>query len=345
MRLATSIRTNMHATMEDVARLAGVSLKSVSRVINREPHVSSKLRAKVEAAIAELNYVPDMAARSLAGARAFTIGVLFDNPSPNYVMKVQQGIYGACRDNQYHLRVDNLDSTAPHEEFVAQIAAILRNGRCDGFVLTPPLTDNFYLLDVLDNAGVQYVRIAPQVEPERSPGVWIDDAAGAAAVARHFWELGHRRYAILCGPPDHGAAVSRRQGFITELERLGLTEPVVEAYGKFAFEPGIHAGREVLSPTRRPTAIFATNDDSAAGLMSACSQMGLDVPRDVSVCGFDDSWVAKSVWPCLTTVHQPIEEMGRAAALLLLRREGQVNNLQKLEFHLVVRATTGPAPA
>jgi LacI family transcriptional regulator len=344
MNTATNHRTNMHATMEDVARLAGVSLKSVSRVVNREPHVSSKLLAKVEAAIAELNYVPDMAARSLAGARAFTIGVLFDNPSPNYVMKVQQGIYAACRDNQYHLRVDNIDSTAPNEHFVAQIAAILRNGRCDGFVITPPLTDNLYLLDLLENAGVRYVRIAPEVVPERSPGVCIDDAAGAASVARHLWELGHRRYAILRGPADHGAALSRRRGFIAELERLGLTEPVIEADGKFAFESGIHAGREVLSLSRRPTAIFATNDDSAAGLMSACSQMGLDVPRDVSVCGFDDSWVAKSVWPCLTTVHQPIEKMGYAAAMLLLQREGPKNNLQKLDFHLVVRATTGPAP-
>ena len=344
MNRASNIRTNMLATMEDVAKLAGVSLKSVSRVINLEPHVSSKLRAKVEAAIAELHYVPDMAARSLAGARAFTIGVLFDNPSPNYVMKVQQGIYGACRDNQYHLRIDSIDSRAPRKQFEAQTSAILRNGRCDGFVITPPLTDNLHLLDMLENAGVRYVRIAPEVEPDRSPGVCIDDAAGAAAVARHLWELGHRRYAILRGPGDHGAAVSRRRGFISELEQLGLTEPVVEADGGFAFLRGIEAGREVLSLRQRPTAVFATNDDSAAGLISACSQMGLEVPHDVSVCGFDDSWVAKSVWPSLTTVHQPIEEMGRAAALLLLRREGPDNILQKLDFHLVVRATTGPPP-
>lgn len=343
MNLATNIRSTTHATMEDVAKLAGVSLKSVSRVINAEPHVSAKLRAKVEAAIAELSYVPDMAARSLAGARAFIIGVMFDNPSPNYIMKVQKGVYSACRDSQYHLRIDTIDSSAPRELFEAQLSAMLRNSRCDGFVLTPPLTDNLLLLDMLDNAGVRYVRIAPDVAPERSPGVCIDDAAGAAAVARHLWDLGHRRYAVLRGPLNHGAAVSRRQGFIAELQRLGLTHPILEADGQFAFEPAIRASREVLASPQRPTAIFAMNDDSAAGAIVACSQLGLAVPHDVSVCGFDDSWVAKSVWPYLTTVYQPIEEMGRAAALLLLRRDEQENVLHKLDFHLVIRDSTAPA--
>lgn len=336
--------SNSHATMEDVAKLAGVSLKSVSRVINAEPHVSSKLRTKVEAAIAELKYVPDMAARSLAGSRAFIVGLMFDNPSPSYTMKIQKGAYDACRDNQYHLRVDNIDSTVPLAEFEAQLSAMLRNSRCDGFVLTPPLTDNLYLLEYLDKAGMRYVRIAPDVERERSPGVCIDDAAGAAAMARHLWELGHRRYAIVGGPSSHGAAVRRREGFIAELQRLGLTEPIVEANGEFAFEAGIRAGREVLSANPRPTAIFAGNDDSAAGIIVACAQLGLTVPRDVSVCGFDDSWIAKSVWPYLTTVYQPMEEMGRAAALLLLRRDEPENVIHKMDFHLVVRDSTAPPP-
>lgn len=344
MNTVSSSRANSHATMEDVARLAGVSLKSVSRVINAEPHVSAKLRTKVEAAIDELKYVPDMAARSLAGSRAFIVGLMFDNPSPSYTMKIQKGAYEACRDSQYHLRIDNIDSTAPREDFEAQLSAMLRNSRCDGFVLTPPLTDNLYLLDFLDNAGLRYVRIAPDIEPGRSPGVYIDDEAGATAMARHLWELGHRRYAIVGGPQSHGAAARRREGFISELQRLGLSEPIIEANGEFAFEPGIQAGREVLSATPRPTAVFAGNDDSAAGVIVACSQLGLTVPRDVSVCGFDDSWIAKSVWPYLTTVHQPMEEMGRAAALLLLRRDEPENVLHKLNFHLVVRDSTAPPP-
>ncbi|ABD26168.1 transcriptional regulator, LacI family [Novosphingobium aromaticivorans DSM 12444] len=344
MNIASTSRGNAHATMEDVAKLAGVSLKSVSRVINAEPHVSAKLRAKVEAAIAELNYVPDTAARSLAGSRAFIVGLLFDNPSPNYTMNIQKGVYETCRDQQHHLRIDNIDSTVPAEKFEAQLAAMVRNSRCDGFVLTPPLTDNVVLLDFLDRSGIRYVRIAPDIQPDRSPGVCIDDAAAAAAAARHLWELGHRRFAVVRGPASHGAAGRRRQGFIDELHRLGAENPIIEAEGNFSFESGIAAGAKVLAATPRPTAIFAANDDSAAGVMVACSQAGLKVPNDVSVCGFDDSWVAKSVWPYLTTVYQPIEEMGRAAAALLLRRDEPDNVLHELDFSLVVRASTAPPP-
>ncbi|MCX7285155.1 MAG: LacI family DNA-binding transcriptional regulator, partial [Novosphingobium sp.] len=152
MSLLTAARDTAYSTMEDVARLAGVSLKSVSRVINGEPHVSARLRSKVEAAIAELNYVPDTAARSLAGSRTFIIGLLFDNPSPNYTMNIQKGVYDACRANQYHLRIDNVDSTAPRDKYEAQLSALVRNSRCDGFVLTPPLSDDMLLLDFLDSA-------------------------------------------------------------------------------------------------------------------------------------------------------------------------------------------------
>jgi LacI family transcriptional regulator len=330
--------------MEDVARLAGVSLKSVSRVINREPHVSPKLRAKVDAAITSLDYVPDMAARSLAGSRTFIIGLLIDNPSPNYTMKVQTGVYRACSENQYHLRIDQIDSTQPKAELEASLSAILRNSRCDGFVLTPPLTDDPVVLDFLDREGVEYVRIAPDIEPQRAPGVIMDDFAAASLVAKHLWSLGHRRFGLVAGPEAHGASHFRRKGFVQTLQELGATEPVVEANGHFLFEGGIEAGMELLSAKPRPTAIFATNDDSAAGLMVACARNGLAVPKDVSVCGFDDSWVARSVWPYLTTIYQPIEEMGYAAAKLLLERKHDRKTLVTLPFRLVERDSVSVAP-
>lgn len=342
MNLPANARGATYSTMEDVARLAGVSLKSVSRVINAEPHVSAKLKAKVEAAIAELHYVPDTAARSLAGSRTFIIGLLFDNPSPNYTMNIQKGVYEACRANQYHLRIDNVDSSAPREDFEAQLSALVRNSRCDGFVLTPPLTDNVILLDFLDRSGIRYARIAPELEQSRAPAVGIDDAAAAAAVARHLWDLGHRRIAVVRGPDSHLAAARRRESFLSTLRDLGLDEPVLEVDGGFSFEGGIRAGAEVVATTPRPTAIFATNDDSAAGVMAACSQAGLKVPQDISVCGFDDSWIARSVWPYLTTVRQPIEDMGRAAASLLLRRDEPEDGMRQLDFHLVVRDSTAP---
>jgi LacI family transcriptional regulator len=326
------------ATMHDVARAAGVSLKSVSRVINREAHVSDDLRRRVEAAIATLGYVPDPAARSLAGARAFLIGLMFDNPSPNYTMKVQTGVYRACVAAQHHLRIDTIDS----DQVATQVDHLLRNGRCDGFVLTPPLTDNRVLLDLLDARGVRYVRIAPQIDPDRSPGVAIDDAGAAAAMARYLWDLGHRRFALVTGPVDHSAAHARRTGFIEELAQLGCAEPPHEVPGGFSFEGGFAAGQAILAQSARPTAIFGTNDDSAAGVMAACSQAGLRVPADMSVAGFDDSWIARSVWPYLTTIHQPIEAMAHAAATLLLARDTGRGGVTRLDYKLVVRDSAAP---
>lgn len=328
-----------HATMSDVASRAGVSLKSVSRVVNREAHVSDKLRAKVEAAIRELNYVPDTAARSLAGARSFTIGVLLDNPSPNYTMKVVAGAYRACTEQLHHLRIDNLDTTASEASQRRQIEQILRRGRCDGFVLTPPLVDNPLVLAVLDQSAMPYARLAPIRDPGRSDAVMIDDVAAGAAVADMFVARGHRRFGLVTGPETHSAALARRQGFVERVHQCLPDAVISEAPGGFSFEGGIAAGRELLEARRHPTAIFATNDDSAAGVMVACNQLGLTVPDDVSLCGFDDSWVAKSVWPYLTTIYQPIEEMAYAATMMLLEQkpDGAGTQLRELAYRLVER--------
>lgn len=346
MNSANPVNPGGPAKMNDVAELAGVSIKSVSRVINNEPHVSPRLRAKVEAAIQALDYVPDNAARSLAGSRSFTIGVMLDNPSPNYTMHVVGGAYRACHERQYHLRIDNLDRLGNAVPFAQQVDQILRHNRCDGFVLTPPLSDNLALLDALDAAGTSYCRIAPSIEIGRSPSVQIDDAAAAAQVAELLWRNGHRRIGLVRGHADHLAAEMRRQGFLDRLHELDPQIIVNEANGDFGFEQGIEAGRELLSARKHPTAIFAANDDSAAGVIAACNQVGLTVPGDVSVCGFDDSWVARSVWPLLTTVHQPIERMGYEAARLLLER-GPVPDSYvplRLDFSVIERNSVGTAP-
>lgn len=344
MNTISRIRGNGNATMQDVAAHAGVSLKSVSRVINREPHVSEKLRAKVEAAVAALDYVPDMAARTLAGSRSFIIGVLFDNPSPNYTMKVQKGCYRACVEHQYHLRIDNIDTYGGASQVEQQLAAILRNGRCDGFVLTPPITDNAQALDFLEAHDVPYARIAPDIMQDRAAGVMIDDHAAAAMVADHLWAKGHRRFGILTGPAEHGAAHLRREGFVARIAELG-GELCGEVSGGFSFEGGIAAGEELLRLDLRPTAIFACNDDSAAGAIVATSRAGLVVPQDISIVGFDDSWVAKSVWPYLTTVYQPIEEMAHDAATMLIEGTARDKPLRTLDFHLVERDSVAPPPA
>jgi LacI family transcriptional regulator len=327
-------------TMAEVAKAASVSMKSVSRVVNREANVSEKLRVKVQKAINDLGYVPDPAARSLAGARTRTIGILFDNPSPYYIMKIQAGAYQACREHGFHLLIENLDSAAGN--VAEQMHEILLNLRVDGFVLTPPLTDNETVLDILDAKGIPYVRIAPVSFLHRSPSFSIDDGAAAAEIAKHFWDLGHRRFGMVTGPVDHGAAGTRRNGFLSALNSLGHEGDVPEAYGGFQFDVAINAGHILLTSPDKPTAIFAMNDDSAAGVMAAAAQLGMRVPQDVAIAGFDDSWIAKSVWPYLTTIYQPITEMSHQAATMLIERDAVKSAAGDclLDYRFMVRAST-----
>ncbi len=334
----------MRVTINDVARASGVSMKSVSRVINREPNVSEKLRAKVQTAIDKLGYVPDLAARSLAGGRAFTIGMLYDNPSPNYTMKLQSGAYKACRAQGYHLIIEHL--AVQSDELAQQLSSVLLNARLDGLILTPPVTDSAVVLDTLDARGIPYVRIAPGEFAGRAPAVAMDDESAARELGEHLLTLGHRRFGIVNGPDLHRAAIERRRGFLDALSAADCAAPL-EAYGGFEFETGIRAGLELLKRKDRPTAIFAGNDDSAAGVIAAAAQLALKVPDDVSVVGFDDSWIALSVWPPLTTIYQPISEIAETAANMLIDRNGalQVTDEILLDYHLVKRGSTAPPSA
>lgn len=332
-------------TISDVAKVAGVSMKSVSRVINVEPNVSHLLRVKVQSAIDALGYVPDLAARSLAGARSFSIGLLFhdygDGFMPSYYPKLQNGAYRACRAAGYHLLVETLDSE--QSDYTGQFAALLRTMRVDGFILAPPFSDDQPIMDVLDARTIPYVRIAPAQDLARAPFVAIDDKAAAGEVARHLWELGHRKLAIVTGHRDHHAAHARRQGFMETLALLGCGT-VSEAPAEFQFELGIQAAKDLMASDDPPTAIFAANDDSAAGVMAGLAMLGLSVPHDVSVAGYDDSWIAQSVWPYLTTIHQPIAEMANVAAEMLIQRNGSADTgaRPEIETHLVVRGSTAP---
>jgi LacI family transcriptional regulator len=332
-------------TISDVAKIAGVSMKSVSRVINVEPNVSEALRLKVQSAIDTLGYVPDLAARSLAGARSFSIGLLFndygDGFMPSYYPKLQSGAYRACRAAGYHLLVETLDSD--HPEHADQFGIVLRTMRVDGFILAPPLSDNGAIMDVLDARAIPYVRISPAEDLARAPFVAIDDKEAASVMARHLWDLGHRRLAFVAGHRDHHAAHARREGFVETLAMLGC-ESVAEASAEFQFELGIQASKDLMGSDDPPTAIFAANDDSAAGVMAGLAMLGLSVPDDVSVTGFDDSWIAQSVWPYLTTIHQPISEMASVAADILIQRHGanSAGLRPEIETHLVVRGSTAP---
>lgn len=331
-------------TINDVARASDTSKKTVSRVLNHEPGVRAEVRDRVMAAVAELNYRPLASARSLASNRSFMIGLLYDNLSPSYVMEVQAGVQEACEAQQYSMMVQPLDSTA--KDFMERVEGILWRHRPDGLVLTPPITDHPALLAHLHATDVPFASIAPR-KSKGIAGVILQEREAAAAMVDHLVALGHRRIAHIIGDPKHGAGVWRLAGYRDGMKRAGLEERAdYMVQGQFSFESGVKAARQLLSLKQRPTAIFAADDDMAVGAIWAAAEAGVRVPDEISICGFDDTTIATRVWPLLTTVHQPVRDMGkRATEELLLGLLGKGDpSMVEMDYQMRLRASTAPAP-
>jgi LacI family transcriptional regulator len=326
-------------TIRHVAEAAGVSIKTVSRVMNREAAVNEETRERVLAAAEALHYAPNRSARSLAGSRSFLIALLFDNPSSNYIADLQRGAVARCREDNYHLVVEPLDSTA--EEADCLVRDLVATLRPDGLIVTPPVSDHRGVLDRLDAAGVRYVRIAPMADLGRAPRVYMDDERAAFEMTRRLLDFGHRRIGFVSGPERHAASGLRRTGYARAMRAAGLDPETHVRPGRYDFRSGFEAGQALLIEDERPTAVFAANDDMALGVTAAAHRLGLEIPRDVSVAGFDDTPAAQSVWPRLSTVRQPISDMAAAAVELLLHEEERGERL--LPFEIVMRESTGPA--
>jgi LacI family transcriptional regulator len=331
----------MRITIVDVARDAGVSIKTVSRVINHEPHVRPTVQEKVARSISRLGYVPNAAARALSGSRSFVIAAFFRNPSLYYISELQKGAMRVCRENGYHLLIEEVDGSSA--ERLRDFDQFLRSVRLDGAILSPPVTDDAEVLARLDAAGIAYVRLAPLKQAGRSHALFSDDRGGAALLARHLLAMGHRRIGIVAGPEGHLASRDRRAGFLEELERCGFENGSVEIVpGDFSFDAGMAAGIELLARQPRVTAIFACNDDMASGVVAAAARLGVPVPDAVSVVGYDDSPVATQVWPPITTIRQPVSNMAAEAARLLIA-PGDTEKRVAMRFgiELVDRKSTG----
>lgn len=329
-------------TINHVAERAGVSIKTVSRVLNREPNVADSTRQKVNEAVEALNYRPNISARSLAGSRSYLVGLLLDNPRPAYAINLQFGALRQCQQWGYHLLIDSLDSDAP--DFQTVMGAMLTNVRTDGFILPPPLCDNERVLDFLEELGTPFVRIAPYRAIDRGSSVTMDDAGAAFEMTTLLLKLGHTAIGFIKGDPDHGATHLRYGGYSSALRAAGA--PLVQAWvkqGDFNYRTGVDCAEELLAGPNRPTAIFASNDEMALGVMMVANRLGLRVPQDLSICGFDDDPAATLVWPQLTTVRQPVREMSGAAVEMLLSREPQPAN-RLLDFEIITRGSTAPPP-
>jgi LacI family transcriptional regulator len=305
-------------TIKDVAAAAGVSAKTVSRVMNGEQHVRASVREAVMRVITELGYRPNAHARSLSSARSYLIGLFFDDTASGYAIAMQRGALARCRARNYHLVVEPLDLSAAgwQEDLAATVAAL----RLDGAIMAPPLSQKAELLDRLDALDVPYVRISPYPgNAGRSGFVEIDEERAAFDMTMHLLTLGHRDIAFVEGDPAHASTTTRRAGFVAAMQASGLGVGDGRILpGDFSFRSGLEAGERLLTAANRPSAIFASNDDMALGVSVAAMKHGIAVPDRLSIAGFDDAPTARLAWPPITTVRQPVLEMGAVAIDILV---------------------------
>lgn len=333
-------------TINDVARHAGVSPMTVSRVINREQVVRPETREKVDAAIAALNYSPSAAARSLAGGEELRIGLLYSNPSSSYLSEFLVGSLDQASRSSVHLVVEKWDE----DTSVKAVVDLLKRGRIDGVILPPPLCDMEKLAKALHAADIPAVRVATGA-PGDLPAVSIDDRAAAHEMTQHLIALGHHRIGFIKGNPNQSASERRFEGYVTALAEAGLAvEEDLIAQGYYTYRSGLDAAERILALPKPPSAIFASNDDMAAATVAIAHRGGLDVPSDLTVCGFDDTSLATTIWPELTTIRQPISAMSRAAVEMLVRvlkaRRGSSDGApeQMLLDHMLIRRQSDAAP-
>lgn len=337
----------MTITIKDVAEKAGVSTKTVSRVMNGEAHVRPGLRDTVMRVVEELGYRPNAFARSLSSARSYLIGMLLDDPAwSGYAAGMQRGALMRCREKHYHLVVEPVDSSIDGWE--AELMASVASLRLDGAILTPPLCRLSPLLDRLDAIRLPYVRVSPGEDEGRSGLVDIDEEGAAFAMTEHLIGLGHRDIGFIEGIPSHAATPKRRAGFLSAMHRAGLpvgADRIVP--GDFTFRRGIEGGEALMRSGPRPTAIFASNDDMALGVAAAAAKLEIGVPAQLSIAGFDDSPSARVAWPPITTIRQPVGEMAAAAVDILIDPAyrdlmGDRRFHRQLPYELIVRGSTAP---
>ncbi|MCL6713016.1 LacI family DNA-binding transcriptional regulator [Pseudoxanthomonas sp. z9] len=332
----------MRIRIEDVAAAAGVSMKTVSRVLNHEPNVREETRRRVEDVVARLQYRPNPSARSLAGQRSYVVALAYDNPSRNYLMEIQSGVLEACRAQHYTLVLAPV--TFGQRGYTADITSLVEHFGLDGVLLIPPLTDDKALLAQLEEHEIPFASISPRVRRGRI-GVTVDEHAAVCDLVAELVALGHRRIGHIKGHKAHGACAWRFAGYRDALERAGIDfDPDLVVEGEFTYESGVHGANQLLDLKDPPTAIFAANDDTAAGVIRVAGLRGLNVPRDLSVCGFDDTPISRHIFPALTTVRQPTRDMGRVATLELLNsiRDPDAGRMVPIQYSLELRESIAP---
>ncbi|QIR15487.1 LacI family DNA-binding transcriptional regulator [Shewanella aestuarii] len=304
------------ARIKDVAEQAGVSMMTVSRVLNQDAKVSPKTRDKVMAVVEKMGYRPNVSARRLASGKSFFLGLLYDNPSDAYISQFLLSALHSSRNAGYHLIVEKANDQI--DKTITSVKELIEVTQVDGMILLPPLCDNQAIIDVLTHAAIPFVRVAPDTQLALSPYICMDDYQASFELTEMLIKQGHKKIAHIIGDTKQGVSRLRYQGYLDALRSNQIVVPpeYVEQ-GSFTYQSGMNAGQNLLSLADRPTAIFAANDDMAAAVISIAQVKGLDIPNDVAIVGFDDTQVAKIVWPNISTVRQPIDEMAQMAISIL----------------------------
>jgi LacI family transcriptional regulator len=342
--VAESSRT---PTINDVAALAGVSKRTVTRVLNRSSKVKGETRVRIEKVIDELNYVPSRQARGLAVSRSFLIGLVYDVPTL-FINDIQRDILGIIEDEGYELVVHACDF--PGERLVENIIRFVNRANLDGIIILPPVSDIEGLGKELERAGCRYVRVTSEVSDETSKLVVTDYLSAISDMTRHLVELGHREIGFIAGPHEHLSSRKRYEAFVQALASQGLELPdEMVAEGAYTFDSGVKAAEKLLSGGRRPTAIFAANDEMAFGVLRVAYQLGVKIPEDMSLVSFDGTPFSSFAVPTLSTIIRRTGPMARLATQKLLAQtngnpaDDQIHETM-VSPRFVSRESTGPAP-
>lgn len=332
------------ATLDDVASKVGVSAKTVSRVVNGERSVRPQTRERVLRAIEQLGYHPNLLARGLSGAHAYTVGLVYDNPNAYYIIAMQQGALTACDDLHFGLQMRPCGSRSP--TLAEDLRDYVHRSRLSGLILTTPVSERMTALRKLVAFDIPFVRI---VSAARNPDdgfacVYVDDRDAAYAIVSHLLQLGHVRIGLLQGGKHHHASAERLKGYKDALQHYGIPvrkELMID--GDYVFDDGFRGARRLFDLDEPPTAIFGCNDEIAAGALAAAQSAGLNVPYDVSIAGFEDSPFSRHSWPPLTTARQRADTIvERATRMLISRINGNVVDNAGFTPELVVRGSTAP---
>jgi LacI family transcriptional regulator len=345
-------RRRQLVTIRHVAADAGVSLQTVSRVINKAPNVRPEVQERVQSSIDKLGYVPSIAAQRLSGSRSYLILALNDRDRTIADWRERQGadwidqmlLGGMLKVAEfgYRLMFELVDTHDDHVE--RELRATLAALQPDGVILTPPHSENSQITGLLETLGIAFARIG-SVKSGEGIALSMDEEEAAVMATRHLAELGHRRIGFISGSREYSLSERRARGWRSEMKCRGLSVAGLLAKGDFSFESGVSATRALLDLKQPPTAIIASNDRMALGALSVAHDRGLDIPSELSLLSFDNTPVVRFTQPPLTAVDQPVAELAAIAVEMIirsLRRDDIPPQPLIVEAGLVERQSTAP---